>query len=510
MADRPTTIFINGTEYPFEPGQTVIQVARANGIDIQHYCYHDGLSIAGNCRICVVEVEGNPKPQISCKMECEPPPWVNEPLRIQTDSKLALDGREGTMEMLLVNHPLDCPICDQAGECHLQDYSYEIGQGKASSTTAKTKLPKNVPFGSKIVYDAERCIKCTLCVRFCEEITETNELAMQGRSDEEMVVMTSKGEFTTPYSMNIIDLCPVGALTSRDFRFKSRLWFMDFAESVCTGCARGCNVMTGGREGEFMRMEPRENQAVNKWWMCDAGRTDYQFANAPTRLEAPLIRQDDGTLAVANWEDAISAAAAALKAAPGNVILDGGCTLEEMAVAQDVAAALGGAAKYAAATGEGDDFLVVAEKGANAAGAELLGLARAKSASAAALLLIERDEHVNASFREKSGAVVVFAVDGEHVPDSAQVVFPMGTWSERDGLLVDGAGIVQSMSRNAAIGPNNLAAPVDLLEDILGELDDGYDWRGHAGVVAHLRALPEFEKLEFPAGFEAAGVGARS
>jgi NADH-quinone oxidoreductase subunit G len=509
MADAPTTIFINGTEYPFKPGQTVIQVAQENGIDVPHYCYHPGLTIAGNCRICMVEVEGNPKPQISCKMECAPPPWISEPLRIQTDSDVAQQGREGTMEMLLVNHPLDCPICDQAGECHLQDYSYEVGQGKASTTTSKTKLPKNVAFGSKIVYDAERCIKCTLCVRFCEEVTDTHELAMQGRSDHEMVVMTSKGEFTTPYSMNIIDLCPVGALTSRDFRFKSRLWFMDFAESVCTGCARGCNVMTGGRNGTFLRMEPRENQAVNKWWMCDAGRTDYQFVNSDSRLEAPLVRGDDGEFRVANWEDAITAAAAALKASPGDVLVDGGCSLEEMALAADLAAAMGGKAKYAAAHGSGDDFLVVAEKGANAAGAELLGLARAQRASAASILVIERDEHVNASFRDKSGAVVVFAADGEHVPDSAQVVFPIGTWGERDGLLVNCDGIVQAVQRNAAIGPNNLAAPIELFEDVLGELDDGYDWSGRDGVIASIRALPGFSNIEFPAGIETAGVGAR-
>jgi len=509
MSDAPTTIFINGTEYPFEPGQTVIQVAQANGIHVPHYCYHPGLSIAGNCRICMVEVEGNKRPQISCKLQCAPPPWIKEPLRIQTESEIAKQGQEGTMEMLLVNHPLDCPICDQAGECHLQDYSYEVGQGQAISTTAKTKLPKNVPFGSKIVYDAERCIKCTLCVRFCEEVTQTNELAMSGRSDHEIVVMTNKGEFTTPYAMNIIDLCPVGALTSRDFRFKSRLWFMDFAESVCTGCARGCNVMTGGRDGTFMRMEPRENQAVNKYWMCDAGRMDYKFVNSPTRLESPLVRQADGTLAVANWEDAITAAAAALKAAPGDVLVDGGCTLEEMALAQDVAAAMGGKAKYAAATGEGDDFLVVAEKGANAAGAELLGLARATRASQAALLVVERDEHVSASFRDGSGAVVVLASDGAHVPDSAQVVFPFGTWSERDGLLVNCDGRVQAIARNAAVGPNNLAAPVELLEDLLGELDEGHDWRGREGIVAAIRARPGFAGIEFPAGFEAARVGAR-
>jgi len=510
MADAPTTIFINGTEYPFEPGQTVIEVARANGVDVPHYCYHPGVSPAGNCRICMVEVEGNGRPQISCKMQCAPPPWIKDPLRIQTESDIAQQGRAGTMEMLLVNHPLDCPICDQAGECHLQDYSYELGQGKASTTTAKTKLPKHVPFGKNIVYDAERCIKCTLCVRFCEEITHTNELAMSGRSDHEIVTMTTKGEFETPYSMNIIDLCPVGALTSRDFRFKSRLWFMDFAESVCTGCARGCNVMTGGRDGTFLRMEPRENPAVNQWWMCDAGRLGYEAANAPTRLETPQIRGPDGALFATTVDGAITAAATALKASGGNVLVDGGCTLEEMALAQDLAAVLGGKAAYAAATGEGDDFLLVAEKGANAKGAALLGLERCEGTFPASVVLVERGSHVTEAMREKSGAVVVFAMDARHVPDSAQVVFPLPSSAERDGLLVNCDGVIQSIERNAAIGPNNLAAPSDVLEDLLGELDEAYEWRGRDGLVAAIRARPAFAKVAFPAGFEAAGVGAGS
>ncbi len=495
MGDAVNTIFINGTEYPFKPGQTVIQVAQENGIDIQHYCYHPGLSIAGNCRICMIEVEGNPQPQISCKLDCAPPPWIKEPLRVQTESEVAKQGREGTMEMLLVNHPLDCPICDQAGECHLQDYSYEVGQGQASTTTAKTKLPKNVPFGSKIVYDAERCIKCTLCVRFCEEITETNELSMQGRGDEEMVVMTSKGEFDTPYSMNIIDICPVGALTSRDFRFKSRLWFMDFANSIDTSSAKGVNIVTGGRNGTFLRIEPRYNASINDWWMADEGRVAYKYVNSPSRLETALVRDADGQFRVANWEDAISAAAEALRSNPGDILLDGGCTLEEMVLAKDLAGAMGKNAKFAAATGEGDGWLVTEEKGANAKGAELLEVARAKRAQAASVLVIEREEHVNASMREKSGAVVVFATDGEHVPESAEVVFPLPSWAEREGTLVNIDGLAQWMERNPAIGPNNLPVFVEILEDLIGELDDDYAWRGADGVRAEIAALPAFAKV---------------
>ena len=502
MADPKPTITIDGRELAYEPGQTVIQIARDAGIEIPHYCYHPGLSIAGNCRICMVEVEGwGRKPQVSCKLQPSPG------MVVHTQSEFAKAARAGTMEMLLVNHPLDCPICDQAGECHLQDYSYQLGAGEAVSTTPKTKLPKNVPFGSKIVYDAERCIKCTLCVRFCEEVTETAELAMSGRSDHEIVTMTSKGEFDTGYSMNIIDLCPVGALTSRDFRFKSRLWFMDFAPSVCTGCARGCNVITGGRNGTMMRMEPRENPDVNRWWMCDEGRLDYKFVNTPARLAAPRIKDASGAWAEATWDDAIVTAAAALKAAPGDVLVDGGCTLEELLLARDLAAAMGGKAKFSTATWDGDAFLQVPERGANAKGAEMLGLSRVKPSGKAALLIVERDANVPAGMRDGSGAVVVLAPDADLVPSSALVIFPMGTWAERDGLLVNTEGRVQVIQANKGIGPDNLSPAVEVLEDVLGELDDGYAWRGHEGLVAALRALPGFEGIDAPA---AAEVGAGS
>ncbi|MDA1194047.1 MAG: 2Fe-2S iron-sulfur cluster-binding protein [Planctomycetota bacterium] len=500
MADNKPTITIDGQVLAYEPGQTVIQVAHEAGFDVPHYCYHPGLSIAGNCRICMVEVDGWPKPQVSCKLQPSPG------MVVHTQSALAKSARAGTMEMLLVNHPLDCPICDQAGECHLQDYSYQLGQGEASSTTAKTKLPKNVAFGEKIVYDAERCIKCTLCVRFCEEITQTNELAMSGRGDHEIVIMTSKGEFDTAYSMNIIDLCPVGALTSRDFRFKSRLWFMDFTESLCTGCARGCNVVTGGRDGAMLRMEPRANAEVNQWWLCDEGRLDYAHVNGADRIASPRIKTADGVWVQATVDDAITAAAVALREAGGDVLLDGGCTLEEMLLARDLAKVMGGKARYAAATGGGDKFLRVDERGANAKGAEGLGLARATKAAAAAVVIVERDAHVPAALRDGAAPVVVFATDAASVPASARVVFPHGSWAERDGLLVNTDGRIQVINRNPAVGPDNIPATADVLEEILGELDPAYDWRGRGGLHAALRSESAFAKAQFPA-MQSAGVG---
>ncbi len=488
------TITIDGRTLEFRPGQTVIQVAHEAGIEVPHYCYHPGLSIAGNCRICMVEVVGSPKPQISCKMGC------TDGLQIRTQSEVALQARAGVMEMLLVNHPLDCPICDQAGECHLQEYAFAFGQGASRSPTEKTHLPKNVPFGSKVVYDAERCIKCTLCVRFCDEVAQTHELSMGQRGDREMVIMTAKGEFTTPYAMNVIDLCPVGALTSRDFRFKSRLWFMDFTPTLCTGCARGCNVTLGARGGRLMRMEPRANPDVNRWWMCDPGRLGYGFVNEPTRLSAARVKQPDGSWKDVTPDEALDAAARRLAGARGDVLADGNLSLEELLLARDLAAALQGKARFAAAVGaDGDGLLIVNEKGANARGAAALGLARAAGPAPAAVLLVERDANVPAALREASGARVVFATDAGLVPASAEVVFPLGSWAERDGWLVNVDGRVQALRRASKVGPSPLAALVDLLDELLVALSPRAAGRDLAALRTELRALPELKGLTWTA-----------
>jgi NADH-quinone oxidoreductase subunit G len=488
-APRPGTILVDGREVAYAPGQTVIQAAHAAGIDVPHYCYHPGLSIAGNCRICMVEVEGSPKPQISCKMACA------DGLKVRTESEIAKQARAGVMEMLLVNHPLDCPICDQAGECHLQEYSFAFGQGATRATTEKTHAPKNVPFGSKVVYDGERCIKCTLCVRFVDEVAGTHELAMGQRSDHELVIMTSKGEFSTPYAMNIIDLCPVGALTSRDFRFKSRLWFMDFTPSVCTGCARGCNVIAGARTGRLLRLEPRYHPDVNTWWMCDPGRLGTAFVNSPTRAGAPRVKEN-GAWRDVTLETALVEAGKRLSGQKGDVLLDGNLSLEEMALAKDLATALKGQARFAAATGkDGDALLIVNEKGANARGAEALGLARATAPGAAAVLLVERETNVPAALRDATGAKVVFVSDLAHVPSSAEVVFPLPTFVEKAGWLVNVDRRVQALARSQQAGPQGVAPAVEVLDELLLEVGSPAAGRTLEALRAGLRALPALAGL---------------
>ena len=490
------TVTIDGRALEFRPGQTIIQVAQAAGIEVPHYCYHPGLSIPGNCRICMVEVEKNPRPQIACYVPAA------DGMVVHTQSQVAQEARAGTMEMLLVNHPLDCPICDQAGECKLQDYAFEFGHPTTRTPVEKTHQKKNVPFGAKVVYDGERCIKCTRCVRFTEEISKTNELSMGARSDHEEVIMTSKGEFTTPYAMNIIDLCPVGALTSKDFRFESRVWFMDFTESVCTGCAKGCNVTMGARGGRFLRMTPRENQDVNRWWMCDPGRLGYQHVNSPTRLVSPRLREGPtpGDFRDASWDEAIAAAARALATAGrGGVLADAGATLEELHLLGRVVSAWRGDLRYASRVGtDGDGFLIVNEKGANQRGAEALGWKRATEAAPAAILFVERGANVPAALREGADAPVVFATDAADVPASARVVFPLPSWAERDGLLMNVDGIVQAIRRCGAAGPRDQRQPLGVLEEILLTLDEGALPLGHEGVIEALRASPGLAGAKLP------------
>ncbi len=243
-AGRPTmpTITIDGRMLEFAPGQTIIQVAQAAGIEIPHYCYHPGLSVAGNCRICLVEVEKDPRSRRSPATS-----QATDGHGRHTQSAARHGGAHGDDGDAPRQPPARLPDLRPGGRVQAAGLRLRVRRARdAHAPSRRRTTPKNVPFGAKIVYDGERCIKCTRCVRFTDEVTATaRALAWAARGDHEMVIMTSKGEFATPYAMNIIDLCPVGALTSKDFRFESRVWFMDFTESICTGCARGCNVTDG-------------------------------------------------------------------------------------------------------------------------------------------------------------------------------------------------------------------------------------------------------------------------
>src|SRR5437588_6458807 len=317
------TLEIDGRKVTVEDGLNVIQAAERLDIEVPHYCYHAELSIAGNCRMCLVEIEKMPKLQIACNTP------VAEGMSVLTQSPKVLAIRKAVMEFLLVNHPLDCPICDQAGECWLQDYYMEHDLEPSRFAERKEHDRKREIFGPNVVFDGERCIKCTRCVRFLQEITHTNELAVVNRGDHSTIAAFPDTVLDNPLSANVVDICPVGALTDRDLRFKVRVWYLQKTPSICPGCSTGCNTSVETYQNRIARFKPRVNEAVNSHWLCDEGRYCFHDLTGGERLTTPMIRQEGG-LVPTTWETALQAAVTGLRSAtPLAGILSGRNTNEE-------------------------------------------------------------------------------------------------------------------------------------------------------------------------------------
>ena len=269
---------INGVELVVKEGTSIITAMTENAQRIAHYCWHPGLSIAGVCRLCMVEIVGNPRVQIACNT------MITEGMNINNTSDKVKDAVKWGLDFHLINHPLDCPICDQAGECGLQDQYMEYGKYNPEMAEKKQKKHKVVDLGPTVVLDSERCILCSRCVRFTDEVSKTHELGIFNRGDHAEIGTHDGKQLNNKYSLNTVDICPVGALTSKDFRFKQRVWYLKDADTICNGCSTGCNVKTYfNKEGVF-RVKPRYNPEVNGHWMCDEGRDTYKFVNKPVRL----------------------------------------------------------------------------------------------------------------------------------------------------------------------------------------------------------------------------------
>jgi NADH-quinone oxidoreductase subunit G len=320
---EPVKIVVDGREVVTTKGKTVIQAAADAGVAIPHYCYHPKLTIAGNCRMCLVEIEKMPKLQIACNTQ------VSEGMSVLTQSPKVLTARKAVMEFLLINHPVDCPICDQAGECWLQDYYMQHDRQESRFGERKEHDRKREIFGPNVVFDGERCIKCTRCVRFVQEITRTDELTVVERSDDSTIALFPGAVLDNPLSANVVDICPVGALTDRDFRFKVRVWYLQKTRSVCPGCSTGCNISVETYQNRIARFKPRINEEVNSHWLCDEGRYCFHDLTGGERLTTPLIRHEGG-LVPATWDQALRAALTGLGAAkPLAGILSGRNTNEE-------------------------------------------------------------------------------------------------------------------------------------------------------------------------------------
>ena len=367
---------------------TMIQACELARTDVPHYCYHPKLPIAGNCRMCLVEFgtpalgpdrkpilnpDGTPKmaksprPAIACATPVSPG------MEIYTNTPGVKQMREGVLEFLLINHPLDCPICDQAGECKLQEYSVDYGQSASRFVEPKVHKPKAVDLGPRIVLDDERCILCTRCIRFTKDIAGDDALGIVNRGSYNTLTAWPGRTFDNNYTLNTVDICPVGALTSKDFRFQMRVWFLKETRSVCTSCATGCSTLIGSREEAVYRYTPRENDAVNGPWMCDAGRLNYKWIGREDRLKDVLVRGQKTT-----WTMALSEIAAKLKKAPAGsvaIVASARQTNEELWLLSQLKSKLGAVSDSVPRTGEGDKLLVSADKNPNAAGARLTGTA---------------------------------------------------------------------------------------------------------------------------------------
>ncbi len=453
-------ITIDGQAFEVADGRTIIEAARDNGIEIPHFCWHPKLSVSGNCRMCLVEVEKIPKLVIACATK------VMDGMVVSTKTPRVLHAREAVMEFLLINHPLDCPICDEAGECKLQDYAYAYSTGHSRFDEDKVHKPKHVPLGPNVMLDAERCIMCSRCVRFCDEVAHAPQLTFIQRGDRVELTTFPGEQLDNPYAMNTIDICPVGALTSREFRFKARVWEMSATETVCPGCARGCNMYTWVRNNEILRQTPRFNPDVNEYWMCDRGRLETsRCVNAETRIKTPLMVKDGESLEI-GWDEGIARAASEFRVyRKGEVaILGSACATNEdnyllLKFARDVLNTRHLAVRPHAGDGDQDDILLRADRTPNSRGVMEMafGEGNAREAFAGIIQKIHAGDikalfvlHDNIAADPAVAATLgrldflaVLASNENETTRAADLVLPWSTYAERNGTFTNFQGRVQ-------------------------------------------------------------------
>jgi NADH-quinone oxidoreductase subunit G len=446
--------FINGQPVTAAKGQTVMQAARAAGFFIPTFCWHPSLSVSGNCRICVVEVEGEGGGSSWMEIACNMP--VTEGMRVLTDSEAVRARRRETLQFILLNHPVDCGICDKAGECTLQDYHYEMNGLPSISTVPKVHATKYFELSSRIVLDNERCIVCSRCVRFTREISKSHALGIQNRGDASLVRPVENRNFESdPYSDNVIDICPVGALLSKQFLHKARVWYLKATPSVCPGCSRGCTVDLWHRKAEWKlnaldprentaiaRVTPRENPEVNGPWICNKGRDLARIFERP-RAEQAMQKGKPVSLG-----DAIAAARRLIRDAkqPAALVSSWGSN-EELAAFK---AALGERVEcivksdWQAQPGERleDDLLIRADKNPNTRRAQELFGAEARLVPTDSDLVLVWGE--GASFAELPRGAKVVLLGSYLAPENghADVFIPVSIQTERAGHYTNFAGVV--------------------------------------------------------------------
>jgi NADH-quinone oxidoreductase subunit G len=515
---------IDGKEIEAAAGTNLIEAAASAGIEIPHYCYHPALTVVGNCRMCLVEVEKTPKPQIACNTA------VAEGMVVHTKSDRASASQRAVLEFLLINHPIDCPVCDQAGECKLQDYYMDYDRQPSRFPLGhKNHKGKAIDIGSGIMLDQERCILCARCTRFFDEITHTGELAIFERGDDNRIDIWPGLKVDNKYAGNVVDICPVGALTEKDFRFRMRVWYLHSTPSVCGGCERGCSIDIHHQRGRIYRLKPRYNPEVNSYWMCDEGRQGFPALQSETRLVAPLF-QTDGRLVAESWERAIGRAAARIaeaRAAGGaktiGAVVGVQATNEEAFVLKRLIAATLGSDRIAGLSFtppglSGDDGLLIrANKNPNTRGLAAMGLHDAGlepieqsiRAGELKILIVLRADLVGAlgeaEFIRRFGPLdymIVISSDANETCQMANQVLPIAAYPELDGSFTNFKGRVQRLNR-AFDPPGHARAALEVIGRLADAISGGKNPRAAEVVFA------EMASNEAPfKGLTLAGLGA--
>jgi NADH-quinone oxidoreductase subunit G len=450
---RLVTLTIEGRTATVPEGTSIIEAAKTVGVLIPHYCYHPGLPVAGVCRMCLVEVEKLPKLAPACATQ------AMEGQVVRVHAPAALEARQGVLEFLLINHPLDCPVCDQAGECELQDYTFAEGRAESRYREAKRFNPVE-DFGGDVLYVPNRCILCTRCVRFMSDVAREPVLNVSERGDRAFIGKADGHDLTSPWAGNVVDLCPVGALLSKDFLNRARAWELDRAPSVCGGCSQGCNVVVETRDNVVVRIRPRPNEAVNGWFMCEVGRQRHRAFNRRDRLDQPLLRDGDA-LRATDWDAALAAAARLLDGGRVTVLASAGLSNESLFLLGRIAARRGGRGWYRVPRGDEaplpgvPDLALRAERVANATGAAWLGFREADTLAAvladAEALLVADDPCDGvaeaAAWREALPPGVPVVHLGTALPAAlaghVAVALPIANLVEEEGTLTNLRGRVQ-------------------------------------------------------------------
>ena len=449
---------VNGSEIEAEKGSLLIDSLLDKDIHIPHFCYHQALGKDGNCRMCMVEIEGQKRPQIACDTP------IKDGMIVRTVGENIEKVRRDILELELINHPIDCPTCDQAGECKLQDYYMESGfYDSRVEVTDKVHARKRIELGSNVMLDQERCVLCTRCVRFCSDVTGTNELGVINRADHSVIGTFPGRPLDNPYAMNVVDLCPVGALTSQDFRFKQRVWFLETFDAICNGCSRGCNITVDHRKEKYkddqiFRFKPRVNKNVNGWFMCDEGRLSYK-KESENRFVTPLVYSKEVLL-----DNTITKTFKLLTEEENNIlfVLDPNLSLEEIQNAKKLAKVLkanvSGYSPQYIDKSFGDDYLKKNDKSSNRAAFKELEINENEKnfkglVEDASLIVILNnnyfDKHLD--LLENKKVISCFSHKCETISKS-DVAIPTASFYEKSGTYINFEGtkqrVISKMKKN--------------------------------------------------------------